>query len=299
MATQDVLARTVREFRDDHLMDRAAALTYYAVLSVFPGLIVLVALLGLLGSHPETTDALLKIVDRLGPSSAAETLESPIREVIEDKGSASALLGFGIIGALWTASGFIGAFTRASNAIYEVEEGRPFWKRRPLQVGMTISFVILLAFLVLGLVVTGPLAHAIGDAVGLGDDTVALWQVVKWPLLLLGLMSLLAALYYLAPNVRQRRFRLISPGGAVAVVGWAAASAGFSFYVSHFGSYGATYGTLGGVITFLVWLWISNLALLVGLELDAELERQREMDAGVPAAEQRIRLPPRELPTPR
>jgi membrane protein len=298
MATRDVLARTVREFRDDSLMDRAAALTYYAVLSIFPGLVVLVALLGLLGSHPETTDALLGIVDRLGPSSAAETLEQPIREVIEDKGGASALLGFGLLGSLWTASGYIGAFTRASNVIYEVEEGRPFWKRRPLQVAMTIAFVCLLALVVIALVVTGPLAEAIGDAIGVGDDALALWKVVKWPLVLLGLMAVLAALYHLAPNVRQRRFRVISPGGAAAVLVWAAASAGFSLYVSHFGSYGATYGTLGGVITFLVWLWLSNLALLLGLELDAELERERELRAGVPAAEERIRLPPRE-PAPR
>ncbi|MEX2194041.1 MAG: YihY/virulence factor BrkB family protein [Thermoleophilaceae bacterium] len=294
MAARQVLKRTVREFRDDNLTDWAAALTYYAVLSLFPGLIVLVAVLGLAGQHPQTTDALLGIVSDVGPSSAVDTFEEPIREVLENKGGAGALLGFGLLAAVWTASGYVGAFMRATNAIYEVEEGRPFWKLRPLQILVTIVMVLLLAIVAIGLVVTGPLARAVGGAVGVGDGAVTLWEVVKWPLLLAIVMGMFAALYHVAPNVRQPRFRLISAGGVLAVALWVLASAGFALYVANFGSYNATYGTLGGVITFLVWLWISNIALLLGAELDAELERQRELEAGVASAQERIQLPPRD-----
>ena len=284
----------MREFREDNLTDWAAALTYYAILSLFPGLLTLVAVLGLAGQHPETTDALLGIVDDVGPSSAVDTFEEPIREVVENKGGAGALLGVGLLLSLWSASGYVGAFMRASNAIYEVEEGRPFWKLRPLQIAVTTVMVLLLAVVAVGLVVTGPLARAVGDAIGLGDGAVTAWQIAKWPVLLVIVMGMFAALYYVAPNVRRPHYRVISPGGVLAVVVWVVASAGFAFYVANFGSYNATYGTLGGVITFLVWLWLSNVALLLGAELDAELERQRELDAGVPAAEEHIQLPPRD-----
>lgn len=291
---RSVLGRTVREFRADNLTDWAAALTYYAVLSLFPGLLTLVAILGLAGQHPDTTNALLGIVNDVGPSSAVDTFEEPIQEVVENKGGAGALLGVGLLLALWSASGYVGAFMRASNAIYEVEEGRPFWKLRPLQVAVTTVMVLLLAIVAIGLVVTGPLAGAVSDAVGVGDGAVTVWEIAKWPVLLAIVMGMFAALYYVAPNVRRPRYRLISPGGALAVVVWVIGSAGFAFYVANFGSYNATYGALGGVITFLVWLWLSNVALLLGAELDAELERERELDAGVPAAAERIQLPPRE-----
>jgi membrane protein len=291
---RSVLTRTVKEFREDNLTDWAAALTYYSVLSLFPGLLSLVAVLGLVGQHPETTDALLGIVADVGPSSAVDTFEEPIQEVVENKGGAGALLGVGLALALWSASGYVGAFIRASNAIYEVEEGRPFWKLRPLQIAVTTVMVLLLAVVAVGLVVTGPLARAVGDAIGLGDGAVTAWGIAKWPVLLAIVMGMFAALYYVAPNVRRPRYRLISPGGVLAVVVWVIGSAGFALYVANFGSYNATYGTLGGVITFLVWLWLSNSALLLGAELDAELERERELDAGVPDAEERIQLPPRE-----
>jgi membrane protein len=290
---RSVLGRTVREFREDNLTDWAAALTYYAVLSLFPGLLALVAVLGLAGQHPETTDALLGIVGDVGPSSAVETFEGPIREVVENKGGAGALLGAGLLLALWSASGYVGAFMRASNAIYEVEEGRPFWKLRPLQLAVTTVMVLLLALVAIGLVVTGPLAEAVGDAIGLGSGAVTAWEIAKWPVLLVVVMGMFAALYYVAPNVRRPRYRVLSPGGVLAVLLWVIASAGFALYVANFGSYNATYGALGGVITFLVWLWLSNVALLLGAELDAELERERELEAGVPAADERIQLPPR------
>jgi membrane protein len=274
------LRRTVHEFRADKLTDWAAALTYYAVLSTFPTLIVLVALLGLLGQHPQTTNALLDIVDKLGPRSTVDTLRGPIEGVIKNKGGAGALLGFGLIGALWSASGYVGAFMRASNAIYDVKEDRPFWKLRPLQIVLTVAMVLLLGVVAMALVVTGGLAQAIGDEIGLEHAAVTAWSIAKWPALLVLVMGIFAALYYVAPNVRQPGFRWITPGGALGVLLWILASAGFALYVSNLGSYNKTYGSLGAVIVFLVWLWISNIALLLGAEFNAVLQRSREPEAG-------------------
>jgi membrane protein len=292
MYTWVTLKRTVREFRDDNLTDWAAALTYYAVLAVFPGLIVLVAILGLVGQHPETTNAILDIVDDVGPHSAVETFRGPIESVVKSNSGAGALLGVGLLVAIWSASGYIGAFIRAMNAIYEVEEGRPFWKRRPLQIVITIAMVLLLAIVAISIVVTGPLARSIGDAIGLGDTAVTAWNIAKWPVIVVIVMGMFAVLYYVAPNVRQPRLRWITPGGVIAVLMWLVVSAGFAVYVANFGSYDKTYGSLGGVIVFLVWLWLSNLALLFGAEFDAELERSRQLAAGLPA-EDSLLLPER------
>ena len=289
---KETFKRTISEVRDDNLTDWAAALTYYAVLALFPALIVLVALLSLAGSYPETTDALLNIVSQVSSPAAAENVRDTIEDVVRNKGGAGALLGVGLLGALWSASGYIGAFIRASNAIYEIEEGRPFWRLRPLQIAITIAMVLALALVSLSLVLTGPLAEAVGDQIGLGDTAVTAWNIAKWPVLLVVVMLMFAVLYYAAPNVRQPRFRWVTLGGVVAVLGWILASALFAFYVANFGSYDKTYGSLGAVVTFLVWLWISNLALLFGAEFDAELERSRELAAGQPAEEQ-IQLPPR------
>lgn len=291
-----VLRRTVKEFSDDNLMDWAAALTYYAVLALFPALIVLVALLGLLGQFPETFEALLDIVRRLGPPSAVDTFAEPLRAVVAQKAAAGTLLGVGLGAALWSASGYIGAFIRASNAVYEVEEGRPFWKLRPLQIAITLVMTLSLAVVAVALVVSGPLAEAIGAVIGLGDTALTVYRIAKWPVLVAFVMLLFALLYHVAPNVRQPRFRWVSAGGVVAVLVWIAASAGFALYVGNFGSYSKTYGSLGSVIVFLVWLWISNLALLFGAELDSELERERELRAGLPA-EKEIQLPYREPPS--
>ena len=296
MYTWETLKRTVREVRDDNLTDWAAALTYYAVLALFPGLIVLVAILGLAGQHPETTDALLQIVRDVGPASAVDTFRDPIESVVKSSGGAGALLGVGLLGAIWSASGYVGAFIRACNAIYEVEEGRPFWKRRPLQIAITIAMVLLLALVAISIVVTGPLARSVGDVIGLGDTAITIWNIAKWPVIVVIVMGMFTVLYYVAPNVRQPRLRWVTPGGVVAVLVWLVASLGFALYVANFGSYDKTYGSLGGVVVFLVWLWLSNLALLFGAELDAEIERSRELAAGLPA-EESIQLPAREPPT--
>jgi len=295
MYTWATLKRTVRELRDDNLTDWAAALTYYSVLALFPGVIVLVAILGLVGHHPDTTNALLDIVRDVGPASAVDTFRGPIESVVKSNGGAGALLGIGLLFAIWSASGYIGAFMRAMNAIYEVEEGRSFWKRRPLQIVITVAMVLLLALVAISIVVTGPLARAIGDEVGLGDTAITMWNIAKWPVIVAIVMGMFTVLYYVAPNVRQPRVRWVTPGGIVAVVLWLLASAGFGLYVANFGSYDKTYGSLGGVIVFLVWLWLSNLALLFGAEFDAELERSRELAAGLPA-EESLQLPERAPP---
>jgi membrane protein len=274
---------SVREFREDNLMDWAAALTYYSVLSLFPGLIVLVALVGLLGQYPETTNAILDIIDRLGPSSAVETFRDPVEGVVKSKGGAGALLGVGLLVAIWSASGYIGAFTRASNAIYEVRESRSFWKLRPLQVLITLISVVVVSLLAIALVLTGDLARAVGDEIGVGDTAVSAWSIAKWPVLLILVTTIISALYYITPNIRQTGFRWITPGGVVAVALWVIASAGFALYVSHFGSYNKTYGSLGAVIIFLIWLWLTNIAILFGAEFNSELERSRQIDAGVPS----------------
>jgi membrane protein len=288
-----VLKRTIRGFREDNLTDWAAALTYYSILSVFPALIVFVSIVALAGQHPQTTNAILQIIDDIGPSSAVDTFKGPIDTVMSNKGGAGIALVVGLVVALWSASGYVGAFTRASNQIYEVEEGRRFWKLRPLQMLVTLVMLLLLAVVGIALVTTGPLADAIGQQIGVGSAAVTAWDIAKWPVLIGMVLLIFALLYYVAPNVRQPGFRWVTPGGMLAVVLWIVASAGFAFYVANFGSYNKAYGSLAGVVIFLVWMWISNTALLLGAELNAELEREREIAAGRKGAEQKIQLQPR------
>jgi membrane protein len=287
-----VARRTVREFSRDECMDLAAALTYYAVLSIFPAAIVLVSLLGVFGQGRETTSALLDIVNDLGPQSAVDTLEGPLEDLSTAPGAGIALV-VGVLVALWSASGYVGAFGRAMNRIYEVPEGRPFWKLRPIMIVVTLVAVVLVAILAVGLVVTGPLAETVGHTIGLGDTAVTVWDIAKWPVLLAIVVAVVAILYYATPNVKQPKFRWITPGALIAIVTWALASVAFGLYVANFSAYNKTYGSLAGVIVFLLWLWITNLALLFGAELDAEMERGREVQSGIPAEEE-IQLPPRD-----
>jgi membrane protein len=288
--------RTVDEFQDDDLGHWAAALTYYSVLSLFPALVVLVAIAGLVIDPRTLTNALTDIIGELGPKSAVDTFAGPIRQLSESKATSATLLPIGVLGALWSASSYIGAFFSASNIIYEVDEGRSFWKRRPLQLAVTLVMVLTVALLLLALVLTGPVARGVGRALGVGDAAVQAWQIAKWPVMALVALTMLAALYYVAPNARLPRFRWITPGSVLAVAVWGLGSAGFAFYVANFGSYDKTYGTLGGVATFLVWAWLTNQAVLLGAELNAELERARQIAAGTPGAEEEIQLPPRDPP---
>jgi membrane protein len=291
-----VLKRTAAEFKDDNLTDWAAALTYYAVLALFPALLALVALVGIFGQYPQTTNALIDVVRQVaGNNSALDGLKNTINGIVQNKGGAGALLGLGLAGAVWSASGYIGAFMRASNAIYEVDEGRPFWKLRPLQVAVTLAMVVLVALVLIALVVTGPLASALASKVGLGSAGVTAYNIAKWPLMAAVVLVMLALLYYLAPNARLPRIQWLSPGAILALTVWVIASAAFGFYVANFGSYNKTYGALGGAISLLVWLWITNLAVLFGQELNAEIERGRELTAGLPA-ERDLQLEPRGRP---
>src|SRR3954468_17768496 len=291
-----VLKRTAKEFSNDNLTDWAAALTYYAVLALFPAMIVLVALVGVFGQYPQTTNELLDILRQVGvPTDARNAIKGSMNDVVQSKGGAGALLGFGLLAALWSASGYIGAFMRASNAIFEKPEGRAFYKLRPLQVLVTLAMMLLFGVTLIALVVTGPLAEAIGEKIGLGGTAVTVFNIAKWPVLAFVVSFMLALLYYAAPNARLPKFQWISPGAVVALVVWVVASFGFFLYASHFGSYNKTYGSLGLAITLLVWMWLSNVAILFGQELNAEVERGRELAAGKPAIDD-IQLPLRAKP---
>jgi membrane protein len=290
-----VFKRTVKEFQNDGVTDWAAALTYYSVLALFPGLIVLVALVGLFGQYPQTTDNLIHILGSIGvKSDSLKTLRGTINNIVTNKGGAGALLGVGLLGALWSASAYVGAFMRASNAIFDRPEGRPIWKLRPLQVAVTLTITVLFALMLIGLVVSGPLAEAIGKEIGLGGTAVTVWGIAKWPAMALMASFMLAILYYTAPNARLPKFQWISPGAVVALIAWVVVSFGFFLYARHFPN-DKTYGTLGGAITLLVWMWLSNVAILFGQELNAEVERGREIAAGEPAIDD-IQLPLRDRP---
>ena len=275
------LKRTVSEFQEDNLTDWAAALTYYGLLSLFPALIAMVSLIGIFGDPKSTTSSLTEIITEIGPESAAETFKGPIESVTENRGTAGFTFVFGLAVALWSASGYTGAFMRASNVIYETREGRPFWKLRPLQLLVTLVMIMLVTLLAVSLVLTGPIVEAIADPLGIGSTAVDVWNIAKWPVMALVFLLMLAILYYASPNAKLRGFRWVTPGSLVAIVVWIVASAGFGFYVANFGSYDKTYGTLGGVITFLVWLWISNIMILLGAEFNSELERSRAIEGGM------------------
>ncbi|WP_432479720.1 YihY/virulence factor BrkB family protein [Nocardioides sp. GXQ0305] len=287
-----VVRKTIREFIDDECLDLAAALTYYAVLAVFPALLALLSLLGLV---VEPTRAIDTALDVLGPLVSPELLtiiEQPLRDLATSNMAGVALL-IGVGGALWSASGYVGAFGRAMNRIYEIGEGRPFWKLRPVMLLITLVAVVLSAVVLVMLVVSGPVARSIGDVLGLGDAAVLTWNIAKWPVIALAVMAVVAMLYYATPNVKQPRFRWISVGAAVAIGAWLLASGAFALYLATFASFDKTYGSVAGAIVALLFLWITNLALLLGAELDSELERGRELEAGI-AAEAELQLPARD-----
>lgn len=287
-----VVRKTAREFSKDQCLDLAAALTYYSVLALFPAALALLSLVGLVGRSAQTVDTILRILRQMGAGSIAKTIEPTLQNLSTTPGAGWALI-LGLLAALWSASGYVGAFGRGMNRIYEVGEGRPIWKLRPLMMLLTLVTVVLTALVAVGLVVSGPAADAIGRAIGLGSSTVTAWNIAKWPVLLVVVVLIVALLYYVTPNVQQPKFRWISAGALTAIVVWIVASAAFGFYVSKFGSYDRTYGSLAGAVVFLLWLWITNVALLFGAELDAELERTRELQAGI-AAERTIQLPLRD-----
>ncbi len=278
-----VLKRTVSKFQRNGLMDWAAALTYYGILSIFPALLALVSVLGLIGHS--ATQSLIDNLHSLAPGPATQIVTDAIRNLQSSRGAAGVLFVVGIVGAIWSASGYVGAFMRASNAIYEIDEGRPIWKTLPTRVLTTVVLLAMVAIVGVGVTVTGGLASSVGDLLGVHGTAVTVWEIAKWPVILIVVISMIALLYWISPNVKRPKFQLFSPGSIIAVFLWIAASAAFAFYVSNFSSYNRTYGALGGVIVFLVWLWISNIAILLGAELNAEIERGRQIEAGHPEDE--------------
>ena len=260
---------------------------------MFPALIALVSILGLVGAS--ATDPLIENLTALTPSTARDLFQSSIENITQSQGTAGFTLVASLLVALWAASGYVGGFTRASNSIYEVEEGRPFWKLKPFQIVITAVMILLLAMCAIAVIVTGPVAEEVGKVIGLEDAAVTAWDIAKWPVIALVVVTMFSVLYWAAPNLDQPHFRWLTPGAILAVVAWLVASGLFALYVANFSSYNATYGALAGVVVFLVWLWITNVAILLGAELNAELERQREVESGVPESET-IALPHRDPP---
>ncbi|MGW1319781.1 YihY/virulence factor BrkB family protein [Streptomyces sp. NPDC002426] len=279
-----LLKRTVGEFTDDELADRAAALTYYSVLSLFPALLVLVSLLGIAGES--ATRQVMDNLQKLAPGPVRDILSGAVEQLQGNGGTGSLMAVVGLLLALWSASGYIAAFIRSSNVVYDMPEGRPAWKVLPLRLALTVTLMVLAVVSALIVVFTGPVAQKAGSALGVGGPALTAWSIAKWPVLVLLVIIMIALLYWAAPNARGRGFKWVTPGSFLALLLWMVASAGFALYVSHFSSYNKTYGALAGVIIFLVWLWITNLAILLGLEFDAEMARQRAIDGGHPEAEE-------------
>ncbi|MFI7482967.1 YihY/virulence factor BrkB family protein [Kocuria sp. M1R5S2] len=287
-----VVKRALSEFSKDDCTDLAASLTYFAVLSLFPALLAIVSLLGVFGQGEATTRAITGFLEQYAPAELVTLLEGPINKLTTGTGAGLALI-TGILGALWTASGYTGAFGRAMNRIYEVEEGRPIWKLRPMNILVTLMLVLIVVLIMLMIIISGGIAQWVGDLVGLGDTAVTVWNIAKWPVVVALAIALIAVLYYFTPNVQQPKFRWISMGSIVALLVAALAAAAFAFYVSNFSSYNATYGIIGSVIVLLLGLWIMNNVLLLGAEIDAEIERGRQLQGGI-KAEKTIQLPPRD-----
>src|SRR3954454_5539750 len=252
------LKRTVKEFSEDNLTDWAAALTYYGVLALFPALLAMLSIVGLVTNPKTLSDAITAVV----PGAAADTIEPVVNQIAGRAGAAGFGLVLGIALAVWSASGYVGAFTRAANVVYETPEGRKVWKLKPLQPLVTLIGIIFAAVIVASVLLSGPVVEAVGRAIGLGSTALTVWNVAKWPVIVVLVALMIAVLYYATPNVRLRGFKWVSPGAGAALLIWAVASALFAFYVANFGSYNKTYGALAGVIIFLVWFWLTNVALL-------------------------------------
>jgi len=286
------LRRTAEGFKRDKLNHWGAALTYYAVLSLFPAVLVLVSLVGLFADPQRVTQVLTDTISELGPATAAETFQGPIETITDNRGTAGIMFVVGVVAALWAASGYVSAFTDAANTIYEVEEGRPFWKLKPIQLAITLVLILLAALVALALVLSGPIVSALGSSLGISDAVLTAWRFAKWPAMIVLVLTIFGALYYATPNARPTGMRWVTAGAILALDLWILASIVLALYVANFGSYDKTYGTLGGVVVFLIWLWITNMAILLGAEFNAETERARQMEAGI--AHDELQLEPRQ-----
>ena len=289
-----IAKRTFDQYRADGITNLAAALTYRSILSLFPGLIAIVALLGVAGQYPQTFNAVLQIVGSIAPRSTVQTIADPVRQIITDKGGAGALLGVGLAGTIWAASGYVGTFSWAANVVWEARRGRSWYRQWPFNVAVTLVALVLVTSVLLALVLTGPVARAVGRQIGVGSTGLEIWNIAKWPAIVVLVTLMISGLYYIAPNVRPPSWRWLTPGAVLAVTAWAITSAGFGLYIANFDSFNRTYGTLGAIITFLIWVWLTNIAALLGIELDSEIERERQLSADQPGAAERIQLPLRQ-----
>jgi membrane protein len=297
--TLATLKRTLKEFSEDNMSDWAASLTYYGLLSLFPAVIALVSVIGLVGDPAATTKTLTDIVSKLSPGTSSQTFAGPIQSITSHRSASGILFFVGLGAAVWSASGYIGAFMRAANVVWETPEGRGFFKLRPLQLVVTLVMILLVAAVLLAIVLTGPVVDAVAGPLGIGSTATTIWDIAKWPVLLAVVVVMFSVLFHAAPNVKLPAFRWVSPGALLAVGLWIVASALFAFYVANFGSYDKTYGTLGALVVLLVWMWITNSVLLLGLEFNAERERSAQLAANVPRADREIQLEPRSRPKPK
>jgi membrane protein len=289
-----IARRTFDQYRADGITNLAAALTYRGVLSLLPGLIALVALLGVVGQYPQTFNAILQIAGSIAPPATVQTISGPLLQIITHKGGAGALLGAGLAGLIWAASGYVGTFSWAANVIWEAERGRSWYRQWPFNVAVTLVVLVLVTFVLVALVLTGPLASAVGSQLGVGPTGLEVWNIAKWPGVVVVVTLMISGLYYIAPNVRPPSWRWLTPGAVLAVIAWAITSAAFGLYLANFDSFNRTYGTLGAIVTFLIWMWLTNIAALLGIELDSEIERERQLSAQEPGAAERIQLPLRQ-----
>ncbi|MBV9425592.1 MAG: YihY/virulence factor BrkB family protein [Solirubrobacterales bacterium] len=292
-AWKRIAKRTFDQYRADGVTNLAAALTYRSVLSLFPGMVAFVALLGLVGEYPQTFNGVLQIAGSIAPPSTVQTISGPVREVITNKGGAGALLGVGLVVTVWAASGYVGTFSWAANVMWEARRGRSWYRQWPFNVAVTLVALVLATFVLSALVLTGPVARAVGSQLGVGPIALKVWSIAKWPAIVVVVTLMISGLYYIAPNVRPPSWRWLTPGAIFAVIAWAISSAGFGVYIAHFNSYNKAYGTLGAIVTFLIWLWLTNTAVLLGVELDSEIERERQLTVDPGAADQ-IQLPLRQ-----
>jgi membrane protein len=293
-AWRRIAKRTFDQYRADGVTNLAAALTYRSILSLFPGLIALVALLGVLGQYPQTFNAVLRIVGGFAPASTVESVSGPVRQIITHKGGASALLGVGLGGTIWGASGYVGTFSWAANVIWEAKRGRSWYRQWPFNVAVTLVTLVLVTSVLIALVLTGPIASSVGKQLGIGSTALEIWGIAKWPTIVAVVALMITGLYYIAPNVRPPNWRWLTPGAMLAVIVWALTSTAFGLYIANFGSYNKTYGTLGAIVTFLIWVWLTNVAALLGIELDSEIERERQLIIDQPGAATHIELPLRQ-----
>lgn len=288
------LERTGKRFYEDHMLQWAAALAFFGVISIFPALLAMVALLGVIGAP--VIQPLIENISELAPGPVRDLVLSSLGSIEDSASGSSTALIVSVAAALWTASAYVGAFIPAANIVWEVDEARPVWRKLVLRVLLTLTLLLLIVVTALGVVLTGPIAREVGGAVGLGEPAVEAWRLAKWPFLALAMMGLLSILYWMSPNVRHPGWRWMTPGSVAAVLVWIAGSLLFTFYLSNFDSYNATYGAIGGVLVFLLWLWITNIAILLGAQLNAEIERTRAIEGGMLPEDRTPFLPLRDTP---